>query len=138
MPGFEKCRLCGDCCIGCIFLHYDEQKDLMGCLIYNNKDRQIVTGWYLYSHYIKGNQRSLALFINELSTIFNGESTKSKYKRELCDHYQCVNMEKKGQVPFNIRKSQVFRELQLTEARIQRKYRNLIENFKELLDILCM
>ena len=110
----------------------------MGCLIHNNRDRQLVNGWHLHSHYIKGNQRSLVLFINELEAIFNGESTRSKFKRELCDHYQCFGMEKQGQVTFNIRENQIFRELQLTEARIQQNHRNLIKDFKGLVDILCM
>lgn len=136
MSRIEKCRLCGDCCVNCVFLHYDEKKDLMGCLIHNNKHRQRVTGWHLYSHYMKGNQRYLKLFIEELLAIIHEESERNNGKYEMCDSYQCLKMETQRRVPFNIRESEVFRDLQLTEARIQLNHRNLIRDFKGLVEIL--
>ena len=136
MPGMDECRLCGDCCVGCVFLYYDEQQDLLGCLIYHNKHRQRVAGSYLYSHYVKGNQADLEHFFEELLAIIGEEKAQSDEQPGICDHYQCWKMKDRGQVLFNIRANAVFRDLQLTEARIQQGYRNLVSTFQDLVDIL--
>lgn len=136
MPGTEQCRLCGECCVGCIFLHYNDRMDLLGCLIYSNKHRKLVTGWYVYSHFKKGNQGHLKFFLEELVEILSEENNPDKTKPGMCDHYFCWNMTSKKEVLSDIRKNEFFRELQLTEARIQQSYRNLIPNFADLLEVL--
>ncbi|UCG36838.1 MAG: hypothetical protein JSV64_00715 [Candidatus Bathyarchaeota archaeon] len=136
MSKIEKCRLCGDCCVGCVFLYYDEKKDLMGCLIYRNNHRQLVTGWHLYSHYVKGNQRNLELFLEKLLAIILGENYPNTRRSGMCDNYQCAKIGKQQKVPQSIRESEVFRELQLTEAKIQQSHRNLMRDFEGLVEVL--
>ena len=136
MPGLEKCRLCGECCVGCIFLNYDKKRDLLGCLIYGNKHRKLVTGWHVYSHFQKGNQGHLKLFFEELLDILNEENDPDKTKPGMCDHYLCWNMLSKNEALSDIRKNGFFRELQLTEAKIQQSYRNRVSDFAGLLEVL--
>lgn len=136
MPGFEECRLCGDCCVGCIFLSYDEDGDLLGCLVYKNKYRRLVKGWHIAHHFKKGNQKSLDAFFNELMAIVEQENDRRDNRLGMCDSYQCWTISKSRKVMNSIRKDSAFRYLMLTEAKIQEIYRDLIPDFESLLEVL--
>lgn len=141
MLGNEKCRLCGDCCKGCLFLFYDEKADLLGCLVYYNKQRWLVQGSYVTCHFLNlrkpaERQRCLDDLFVELEALANGGQHSNAMQRQICDEYNCQRIQKYDEPKYSIREHKVFRDQMLQEAKAQQQCRNLIPKFEALVEIL--
>ena len=62
MPAISKCRKCGICCYGCIFISYNPKIDLFKCLIYRNKHRDNCFQKYHFNS-IEQIERDISAFI---------------------------------------------------------------------------
>lgn len=108
----SDCRKCGDCCVGCIFLEFDEVQELYSCLIYENKNR-------LPLAYYKVNEDDDSLGMMEIiENIIGGES-------ELCHKYHCIRMI--GKVSESRKSLSYVKAMEARES---------IPNFQVLVDIL--